>query len=73
MSMSTTTMTGAALIIIAIVVSSVWGMWTLFTEPEIPMVIRAFSMIIILGAVVLLVALIVDRLKDMKKEHFPKT
>ena len=70
--MSSTAMTGAALIIIAIVLASAWGIWVFVTEPEIPVLIRAIALVIILGAVALLSALIVERLKDMRKEHFPK-
>ena len=66
-------MTGAALIIIAIVIVASWGMLAAFTEPEVPIIVSAFMVIVILGIVVVLVAVIVDRVKDMQHEHFPKT
>ncbi|MFH1445065.1 MAG: hypothetical protein ABIF08_01125 [Nanoarchaeota archaeon] len=70
--MSATATTGAALIIIAIVIASAWGIWVFIIEPEIPILIRAIMLIIGLGFVALLSALIVERVKDMKKEHYPK-
>lgn len=59
---------GTGLLALGIIILTGYGVYNFFIIEEIPLIIRAASLIIGLGIVILLLSLIRERVMDWKKE-----